>query len=48
MLYDCIARLQPVAGLIYSVLLLTTHAHVLYDSLNLKVSGVKLWTVTGP
>jgi len=28
MLYYCIARLQPVAGLIYSVLLLTTDAHV--------------------
>jgi len=27
MLYCCIARLQPVTGLIYSVLLLATHAH---------------------
>jgi len=27
MLYFCIARLQPVAGLIYTVLLLATHAH---------------------
>jgi len=27
MLYCCIARLQPVAGLIYSVLLFTTDAH---------------------
>jgi len=27
MLYCCNARLQPVAGLIYSVLLLATHAH---------------------
>ena len=27
MLYRCIARLQPIAGLIYSVLLIATHAH---------------------
>jgi len=27
MLYYCIAKLQPVPGLIYSVLLLATHAH---------------------
>jgi len=27
MLHDCIARLQPVAGLIYSVVLLATHAY---------------------
>jgi len=38
MLYHCIARLQPVAGLIYSVLLLSTHAHTADDSLNLVVN----------
>jgi len=27
MLYYCIARLQPVAGLIYPVLLFATHVH---------------------
>jgi len=27
MLYYCIARLQPVAGLVYSVLSLATYAH---------------------
>jgi len=27
MLYYCIARLQPVAGLISSILLLAAHAH---------------------
>jgi len=41
-----IARFQPVSGLIFSVLLLATHAHA-DDSLNLIVSGVKLWTVMG-
>ena len=48
MLYYRIARLQPVDGLIYSLVLLTTDLYmVLYDFLNLVVGGVKLWTVTG-
>jgi len=45
MLYCCIARLQPVVGVIYSALLLATHAHAAIDSLGL--SGVHRWTVTG-
>jgi len=44
----CIARLQPVAGLIYWVLLIVTDAYAADDALNLIVSGVKLWTVMGP
>jgi len=48
MLYYCTVRLQPVAGLIYSVLFPATHTLLLYDSLNLVDSGIKLWTVLGP
>ena len=33
MLYCCIARLQPVTGLIYSVLLLATHAYAVTENL---------------
>jgi len=44
MLYCYIARRKPAVGLIYPVLLLETHAHA-DMTLNLTVSGVKLWTV---
>jgi len=46
MQYSCIARLRPVAGLIYSVLLITTHA-VAAVWLP-KYIGVKLCTILGP
>ena len=50
MLYGCIARLQPVTGLIY-LFIQSCHLQLmlllLYDSLNITVSVVKLWTVTG-
>ena len=46
MLLYCIARLQPVAGLIYSVLLLATHTFLPCHSLKLVAGGMKLWTFT--
>ena len=48
MLYYCIARLQPVAGLIYSVYYVQLMLMLLYDSLHLVVSGIKLSTVAVP
>jgi len=49
MLWCGIARLQPVARLMHSVLLyLQLMLVLLYDALDLTVSGVKLWTAMEP